>query len=51
MRLILNSIWVIVGGRWLAPGNQWASMCSFVAVTTIAFGLAGALIGHGRATA
>ncbi len=40
MRLILNVIWLIFGGLWLALGYLLAALISFVLIVTIPFGFA-----------
>ncbi|CAJ1496642.1 YccF domain-containing protein [[Mycobacterium] burgundiense] len=40
MRLILNVIWLIFGGLWLALGYLLAALISFVLIITIPFGFA-----------
>src|SRR5882757_8092663 len=40
MRLILNIIWLIFGGLWLALGYLLAALICFVLIITIPFGLA-----------
>ena len=40
MRLILNIIWLIFGGLWLALGYLLASAICFVLIITIPFGFA-----------
>ncbi|MCH9667430.1 MAG: YccF domain-containing protein [Actinomycetia bacterium] len=40
MRLILNVIWLIFGGLWLALGYLLASLICFVLIITIPFGFA-----------
>jgi len=40
MRLILNIIWLIFGGLWLALGYLVAALICFVLVVTIPFGFA-----------
>jgi uncharacterized membrane protein YccF (DUF307 family) len=40
MRLILNVIWLIFGGLWLALGYLLAALICFVLIITIPFGIA-----------
>ncbi len=40
MRLILNVIWLIFGGLWLALGYLVAALICFVLIVTIPFGFA-----------
>src|SRR5260370_8059127 len=40
MRLILNVIWLIFGGLWLAMGYLLAALLCFVLIVTIPFGFA-----------
>ena len=40
MRLILNVIWLVFGGLWLALGYLLAAVISFVLIITIPFGFA-----------
>ena len=40
MRLVLNVIWLIFGGLWLALGYLLAALICFVLVITIPFGFA-----------
>lgn len=40
MRLILNIIWLVFGGLWLALGYALAGLVSFVLIVTIPFGFA-----------
>jgi uncharacterized membrane protein YccF (DUF307 family) len=40
MRLILNVIWLLFGGLWLALGYLLAALVSFVLIITIPFGFA-----------
>lgn len=40
MRLILNVIWLIFGGLWLALGYLLASLICFLLIVTIPFGFA-----------
>ena len=40
MRLILNVIWLVFGGLWLALGYLLAALICFVLIITIPFGFA-----------
>ena len=40
MRLILNVIWLLFGGLWLAAGYLVAALVSFLLIITIPFGFA-----------
>lgn len=40
MRLILNVIWLVFGGLWLALGYLLASLVCFLLIITIPFGFA-----------
>jgi uncharacterized membrane protein YccF (DUF307 family) len=40
MRLILNVIWLIFGGLWMAVGYLVAALVSFLLIITIPFGFA-----------
>jgi uncharacterized membrane protein YccF (DUF307 family) len=40
MRLILNVIWLIFGGLWLALGYLFAALICFLLIVTIPFGFA-----------
>jgi uncharacterized membrane protein YccF (DUF307 family) len=40
MRLILNIIWLVFGGLWLALGYLLAALVAFVLIITIPFGFA-----------
>lgn len=40
MRLVLNVIWVVLAGLWLAIGYAVAALICFVLVITIPFGIA-----------
>jgi uncharacterized membrane protein YccF (DUF307 family) len=44
MRLILNIIWLIFGGLWLALGYLIAALVCFLLIVTIPFGFASARI-------
>lgn len=45
MRLILNIIWLVFGGLWLALGYFLAALICFILIVTIPFGVAAARIG------
>ena len=51
MRLILNIIWLIFGGLWLALGYLLAALICFVLIITIPFGFAALRIALVRAVA
>ncbi len=40
MRLILNVIWLLFGGLWMAAGYFLAALVSFLLIVTIPFGFA-----------
>jgi uncharacterized membrane protein YccF (DUF307 family) len=40
MRLILNIIWLVLGGLWMAVGYVVAALISFLLIITIPFGFA-----------
>lgn len=40
MRLILNVIWLVLGGLWLALGYALAGIIAFILIITIPFGFA-----------
>jgi uncharacterized membrane protein YccF (DUF307 family) len=44
MRLILNIIWLVFGGLWLALGYLAAAVICFLLIVTIPFGIASARI-------
>lgn len=44
MRLILNVIWLVFGGLWLALGYLVAALVCFLLIVTIPFGFASARI-------
>lgn len=44
MRLVLNIIWLLFGGLWLAMGYLLAALVCFVLIVTIPFGFAAARI-------
>ena len=45
MRLVLNVIWLVFGGLWLALGYFAAALICFLLIVTIPFGVASARIG------
>ncbi len=45
MRLVLNVIWLIFGGLWLALGYWLVALLCFVLIVTIPFGFAALRIG------
>jgi uncharacterized membrane protein YccF (DUF307 family) len=45
MRLLLNIIWFVFGGLWLALGYAFAALVCFVLIITIPFGIASLRIG------
>lgn len=45
MRIILNIIWLIFGGLWLALGYFLAGIVCFILIITIPFGIASFRIG------
>lgn len=45
MRLILNVLWLVLAGFWLALGYFAAALICFVLIITIPFGIAAARIG------
>ncbi len=45
MRLLLNIIWFVFGGLWLAIGYAFAALICFVLIITIPFGIASLRIG------
>ncbi|EHI11912.1 YccF domain-containing protein [Mycolicibacterium thermoresistibile] len=45
MRLLLNVVWLIFGGLWLALGYLLASLICFLLIVTIPFGFAAFRIG------
>ena len=45
MRLILNIIWLVFGGLWLALGYFLAGILCFILIVTIPFGFAAFRIG------
>ncbi len=44
MRLLLNVIWLVFGGLWLALGYALVALVMFVLIITIPFGIASARI-------
>ena len=44
MRALLNLIWLIFGGLWLAVGYASRSLVMFILIITIPFGIAAARI-------
>ena len=40
MRLILNVVWLVFGGLWMAAGYLLAALLSFALIVTIPFGFA-----------
>ncbi|HEY0344523.1 MAG TPA: YccF domain-containing protein [Solirubrobacteraceae bacterium] len=40
MRLVLNVIWLVLAGLWLAIGYVFAALICFVGIITIPFGIA-----------
>jgi uncharacterized membrane protein YccF (DUF307 family) len=40
MRLILNIVWLVFGGLWMAVGYLLAALLSFLLIVTIPFGFA-----------
>jgi uncharacterized membrane protein YccF (DUF307 family) len=40
MRLVLNVIWLVFGGLWMAAGYLLAALISFLLIITIPFGFA-----------
>jgi uncharacterized membrane protein YccF (DUF307 family) len=45
MRLVLNVIWLVFSGLWLAIGYAFAALICFVLIITIPFGVAALRIG------
>lgn len=45
MRLVLNIIWLVFGGLWLALGYFLAALICFILIVTIPFGFAALRIG------
>ena len=42
MRLLLNLIWLVFGGLWLALGYAFVALVMFILIITIPFGIAAA---------
>jgi uncharacterized membrane protein YccF (DUF307 family) len=40
MRLILNVVWLVFGGLWMAAGYLLAALVSFLLIVTVPFGFA-----------
>ena len=40
MRLVLNVVWLVLSGLWLAIGYAFAALICFVLIVTIPFGIA-----------
>ncbi|MCV7099354.1 YccF domain-containing protein [Mycobacterium palustre] len=40
MRLVLNIVWLVFGGLWMAAGYLLAALVSFLLIVTIPFGFA-----------
>lgn len=45
MRLLLNLIWFVLAGLWMAIGYLFAAIVCFILIVTIPFGIAAARIG------
>ncbi len=45
MRLLLNIIWVVLAGLWMAIGYAFAALICFILIITIPFGIAALRIG------
>ncbi|MGI8429496.1 MAG: YccF domain-containing protein [Solirubrobacteraceae bacterium] len=45
MRLVLNIIWLVLAGFWMALGYAFAALICFVLIVTIPFGVAALRIG------
>lgn len=45
MRLVLNIIWFVLAGLWMAVGYAFAALICFVLIITIPFGVAALRIG------
>jgi uncharacterized membrane protein YccF (DUF307 family) len=45
MRLVLNIIWFVIAGFWMAIGYAFAALICFVLIITIPFGIASLRIG------
>jgi hypothetical protein len=48
MRLLLNIIWFVLAGLWIAIGYTFAALICFVLIITIPFGIASLRIALGR---
>ena len=51
MRLLLNIIWFVLAGFWMAIGYALAALVMFILIITIPFGIAALRIGDLRAVA
>src|SRR5260370_18339293 len=40
MRLVLNIIWLVLSGLWMAIGYAFAALIMFILIVTIPFGIA-----------
>src|SRR3954471_7622098 len=45
MRLVLNVVWLVLAGFWLAVGYELAAVICFILIITIPFGVAALRIG------
>ena len=45
MRLLLNILWFVLAGLWLAIGYAFAALICFILIITIPFGVAALRIG------
>src|SRR5438477_7896517 len=45
MRLLLNIIWFVLAGLWMAIGYAFAALIMFILIITILFGIAALRIG------
>src|SRR5215210_2548070 len=45
MRLLLNVIWFVLAGAWMAIGYAFAALIMFILIITIPFGVAALRIG------
>jgi uncharacterized membrane protein YccF (DUF307 family) len=45
VRLVLNIIWLVLAGLWLAIGYAFAALICFILIITIPFGIASLRIG------
>jgi uncharacterized membrane protein YccF (DUF307 family) len=45
MRLLLNIIWLVLAGFWMAVGYAFAALICFILIITIPFGIASLRIG------